>query len=462
MSCTIDPMQGHTVDEEAYEQIIQDVKNVNLDKSAKEVRTELQKVREYIPAVTGKESELLVFRFAKRAQAGQLMATFYSFEWKKFYDLMQSPRENQEFDFILVLRESSTVVHIEVASGGTCQNIKNKCKQLKKARDFMQDVFDHLGIGTESGWHWKPYVAVAQAQNKADIAGLLKESEGDIARIEKHVLTRAELISPLQDVLALPTDRPSCMASYVRLVSSLAAAWHLARCKSNNLGGLRFHLADLLEEASSRLAGTATNQPGFNVDEPVPDKPVSWRDMHHQPLAGFRGIMFWNRQQVQLVHDDNVQFKRISGSYGSGKTLLLVFKAISKAKDPCNGKIVFISALRLHGIQDILYYVFEEKIRQDLASQNVIFYSLTDIQEAMGQECKQYKNNRPLCNLLLLFIKELLKRRVKHIFIDELPAYIDNQEKLLKISHNSSFYFETMIYLRKNCKNRIYNSIQNC
>ena len=158
----------------------------------------------FLDQVRGKESEFLAFQFAQRSSQKQVLASFHSFERANFYRLMQTPGQidSQEFDLILVVKESKAVVHIEVASGNNCKNIEHKCKHLEKGRKFMTEVFNHLGILEDHAWKWIPFVAVAEAKNKEDIVDIDKCHPQDIECIKKHLLTRDELLQgDLNDVL---------------------------------------------------------------------------------------------------------------------------------------------------------------------------------------------------------------------------------------------------------------------
>ena len=143
----------------------------------------------------------------------------------------------------------------------------------------------------------------------------------------------------------------------------------------------------------------------------------------------------------------------IAGAWGTGKTLLLAYKAIKLSSE--GRKVVFISNLDSghYAVTTSIHYVFETKIRMDFESnENISFFTMKDIikylnrQNSGSQRSERsllpcirinVKNRTDQCKvqdkhsgcILIRFIKELLRTRTYHILIDELT--IDNQTSML-------------------------------
>ena len=66
----------------------------------------------------------------------------------------------------------------------------------------------------------------------------------------------------------------------------LAASYHATGVKKGSIGEVQFEIRSLVLEASSKLAGEAQIQAGFDVSEEIKDT-VSFADLKYEPLAGF-------------------------------------------------------------------------------------------------------------------------------------------------------------------------------
>ena len=79
---------------------------------------------------------------------------------------------------------------------------------------------------------------------------------------------------------------------------SLLAASKASAVKCST--GVQFEIRNLVLEASSKLAGKAQIQAGFDPSEEIKDT-FSFTELKNEPLAGFKGLMFWNREQVEIL-----------------------------------------------------------------------------------------------------------------------------------------------------------------
>ena len=175
------------------------------------------------------------------------------------------------------------------------------------------------------------------------------------------------------------------VSSYIKIVSLLATSYHATPVKKDGLGGVQFDIRNLVLEASSKLVGKAQIQAGFDASEEIKNT-VTFTDLKNEPLAGFRGFMFWNKQQVEILmnmekHEYEGTPCVIAGPYGTGKTLLLAFKAIKLSSE--KKKVVYISNLDSRENEVIRkHFVFEERIKMDFSNiSNISVYTMKDIFE---------------------------------------------------------------------------------
>ena len=394
----------------------------------------------------GAVSEIEVFKFANKSEDKLLMATFWSFNQSCLQKLIPTEelKNNQEMDVIIILAKQRKFIIIEVKSDQSGNVPSKALKTLKSAETFAHQVFNILGVQESENWEYIPLVALPNVASRDK----LKQSQQD------HILTKTELESDLSKVFQLNEDEYEDVSTYKKLLSFLAASYHATSVKKGSMGGVQFEFKNLVLEASYKLAGKAQIQAGFDVSDEVKD-PVSFTDLQYEPLAGFRGFMFWNKQQIDLLKVMEEHGKHgtpcvIAGVYGTGKTLLLAYKAIKLSKE--NKKVVFISNLDwTENKVDTRHYVFEEKMRIDLLdfNSNILFYTMKDIINDLKKGTQGFGAVKVfssslfgalLCtrkySILLQFIRNLIRTGTYHILIDEVEYSPSLLEELQEVRLN--------------------------
>ena len=159
--------------------------------------------------------------------------------------------------------------------------------------------------------------------------------------------------------------------------------------------------------------------------------------------------MFWNKQQMDILLNIEKHERKgtpciIAGAWGTGKTLLLAYKAFKLSSE--GRKVVFISSLDSE-IDKVTqkHYVFEEKIRMDFESnKNIKFYTMKDIVKYIEEQYTGNQRSDPgllqcvttttdQCDqcevqdhhndcMLIHFVKERVRTGTYHILIDELEV----------------------------------------
>ena len=338
--------------------------------------TEMGNLRNQRTHMKGAEAEIKVVDFVNKSKDEVLMATFWSYNQSSLQKLMGTQQRNQEMDVIILLAKQRKFIVIEVKSDHSGRVPSNALTTLEKAKTFADQVFKILGIRLLEHWEFLPLVALPNVKHR-DMIEVKDRSH------LKYILTETELKSDLLNVMQIKRDEYEDVSSYKQILSLLAASYHSTTVKKGSIGGVQFEIRNLALEANRKLVGEEQLQAGFDGRERIKDT-VSLTDLKNEPLAGFKGFMFWNRKQMDILLNMKMHEKEglpcfIAGAWGTGKTLLLAYKAITLSSE--GKKVVFISNLDCR--QYVItrkHYVFEEKIRIDFESnENISFYTMKDI-----------------------------------------------------------------------------------
>ena len=368
----------------------------------------------------GKVSEIEVFNFAKKCENKLLMAVFWSFDQSCLHRLIGTEKTNQEMDIIILLAKQRKFIVIEVKSDHSRRVPSNALTTLKHAKTFADKLFNILGIKESEQWEYIPFVALPNVESRDRLHHRYHSHL-------HHILTQTELKTDLLRLIKLNEDEYDDVSSYKTILSLLAASYHANAVKKNGFGGIQFTTRNLVLEASRKLVGEAQIQAGFDASDKLKDK-VSFTDLKNTPLAGFKGFMFWNKEQIEILMNIEKHEKAgrpcvIAGPWGTGKTLLLAYTAIKLSSE--DKKVVFISNLDSKGNMVIAkHFVFEEKVRMDFElNTNISFLTMKDIikdiaEQNLSKEC-----------ILLQFIRKRVEAGSCHIIIDELD--VDSNPSLL-------------------------------
>ena len=365
----------------------------------------------------GAVSEIEVFNWAKKCEDKLLMAIFWSFEQSNLQKLLGTKQENQELDVIVLLAKQRKCIIIEVKSDHSGKVPSNALTTLKQSKIFTNNLFNILGIKESENWEYIPLVALPNVESRDKLD---KEYRTVYHKELDHILTKAELKTDLLQVIHLKENEYKDVSSYKTILSFLAASYHANAVKKDGIGVLQFDVKNLVLEASSKLVGPPQIQAGFEAVEKMEDN-VTLSDLKNQPLAGFKGLMFWNKKQVEILmkmdkHEEEGTPCIIGGVWGTGKTLLLAYKAIKLSSE--NKKVVFISNLDSKWNKVITKnLVFEEKVRMNFKlNTNISFLTMKDI---VNDSEEQNPNSD---SILLQFIRKLVENGSHHVIIDELDV----------------------------------------
>ena len=379
----------------------------------------------------GAVSEIEVFNWAKKCEDKLLMAIFWSFEQSNLQKLLGTKQENQELDVIVLLAKQRKCIIIEVKSDHSGKVPSNALTTLKQSKIFTNNLFNILGIKESENWEYIPLVALPNVESRDKLD---KEYRTVYHKELDHILTKAELKTDLLQVIHLKENEYKDVSSYKTILSFLAASYHANAVKKDGIGVLQFDVKNLVLEASSKLVGPPQIQAGFEAREKMEDN-VTLSDLKNQPLAGFKGLMFWNKKQVEILmkmdkHEVEGTPCIIAGVWGTGKTLLLAYKAIKLSRE--NKKVVFISNLDSEENKVITQnFIFEEKIRMDFESNaNISFFTMKDIIKDLEDLEEQSLSSE---STLLQYIRKLVMIGYYHIIIDELYVTFNKYSLLAEL-----------------------------
>ena len=333
-------------------------------------------------------------------------------------------QRNQEMDVILLAKQKKFIV-IEVKSGHSDRVIPDALSTLKQAKTFADYIFKIIGIPWLECWEYIPLVALPNVESRD--------------KIHKKYCSQLEYQTELKTDLAevIQLDEPGTTDGvYNSILQLLAASYHVADCKNDDIEGLKFMVKNLALGASTKLTGKSVIQPGFDPGEEIQDT-VSLGNLKFAPLAGFKGIMFWNKQQLEILMNMEKQEKEgtpfiIAGAWGTGKTLLLVYKVVNLSRWYGKESVVFISNLdSSKNAVDPRHFVFEESLKLYLSERNILFLTMKDV---INKTEEPHQNSK---SLLLHFIRQLAKDGIRHILIDELSCNPSLLAELHEIKLNS-------------------------
>ena len=243
--------------------------------------------------IKGAEAEINVFNFVNKSKDEVLMATFWSFNQSCLQKLMGTRQRNQELDVIVLLAKQRKFIVIEVKSDHSGRVPSNALTTLENAKTFADQVFNILGITMLEPWEYIPLVALPNVKSRDQL-------DGKYSSHLEFILTQTELKSDLLNVMQIKRDEYEDVSSYKQILSLLAASYYATAVKKGGTRGVQFEINNLVLEASRKLAGKAQIQAGFDPSEEMIDT-VSFTDLKNQPFAGFKGFMFWNRKQMDLL-----------------------------------------------------------------------------------------------------------------------------------------------------------------
>ena len=397
----------------------------------------------------GSTSELKVWNYVTNSEAinKTLVTMLLSYKIKNFNLFLNHAHYEgeQEFDIILILPEYKRFVMFEVKSFQETKTLKKPQAQLEKGNQFYEKVIGYLGRETFQSWEFIPVIALPNASSLDRV-----KCKG----YKEIVITQEEMRSDILDVLKLSKVDTADFSEYENLAKLLVASKHFVKVKEEN-GTINLELNMI-------SATEATHRKQFGVGaEPVTvgttdiskltqDLEVKFTSLEKKPFASLESIIFWNREQLDFLHNNHPKIL-ISGSYGTGKTLLLMAKMDMLLRD--GFKVAFISfiskAFTKFGYMNSIPYqtnkelesknfIFNERIKNICKDRNVDFFCPTDIDALKQILIRRKKTFFVMDEVRSDFIKDLasnLEQAVIAMHIDKGDATFsieENRQKFMK------------------------------
>ena len=274
------PTQALVLTDDELNKVAHSLDSKESNKLKKFMKTQVQK---------GAVSEFEVFNWAKKCENKLLMAVIWSFDQSCSQKLMGTEQRNQEMDVIILLAKQRKFIIIEVTSDNYGKVPSNALKTLTNAKIFADQLFNIVGILESENWEYISFVALPNVKSRDKLH--------QKAQLH-HILTQAELKTDLLKVINLNEGGYEDVSSYKTILSLLAASY--AGAVKTSSTSVQFKMKNLVLEASRKLAGKAQIQAGFDPSEEIKDT-FSFTELKNEPLAGFKGLMFWNREQVEIL-----------------------------------------------------------------------------------------------------------------------------------------------------------------
>ena len=121
---------------------------------------------------TGFDAEYDVWKYLQRNSktTTALLQNYHVKMFRQFTsteNLVSQVEDNQEFDFFYIFAEHKKFVHIEVKAGN--KGGKGWVEQLKKGKEFYDEVLDAMGVDEYKDWEYIPVGAFPMADNQTKV-----------------------------------------------------------------------------------------------------------------------------------------------------------------------------------------------------------------------------------------------------------------------------------------------------
>jgi len=326
--------------------------------------------------------------------------------------------KHAEFDHILVDKESSTFLHVEVKTypQKNEQITKDGLKRVldsAKEQHLQGDALFNNVLGPAAklspGWTKMNLLAFPSIPNRDVFKNKDFVEEPISDDFLKYILTKADLerendqwLSDLQ--LGTTT---AAKDEYERLLAIIIGSSHVS------YNSQVFDYQKETRDAFERVAGDAVGISG--LPNALPDD-LDLKGLQKKPLGHVQNIIFWNDEQMQLLDDlKKTKSLILCGDYGGGKTSVMVSAAQKAALD--GSKVFVVTTTSFEETIDtgyILDVAMKEKFRE---TNNVEVVSLMEIRKQLNLGF-----NSSVTDLIRKFMQQNGDKENVKVYFDEFPV----------------------------------------
>ena len=359
--------------------------------------------------------------------------------------IMDCLKANQEFDFLLAQKSTSTVFHFETKSYPHKGKIDPKGlrkawtdgrKQLKAGDTFFEEVLQPVAK-LSSTWKKLNLLCFPEIPNRDTFKGNVDTEE------LKLILTREELeTNTWLNELNLE-ENPSQDAEYLQLISLLIGSEHLSF--ENQV----FDYSEDRRSITTRIVGQIhegeiVGLPG-RVPPNVDQDGIRFEDLKGKGLGHISSILFWNKDQRELLRSKESLI--ICGDYGGGKTSILVAAAREQSISP-SVEVFFIPATAFEQFyRDNNFkgqeYVLDQALEERFRDSNVKIATIEMMRRTLGErqvasQIDSYgREQDSYHHLLREFVQKVGGKNVK-FYIDEFPLKNADRDNIFQSSRNQN------------------------
>merc|ERR1712172_291617 len=329
--------------------------------------------------------------------------------------------KHAEFDHVLVDKESSTFIHVEVKTYP--QNEQITKEGLKRVLDCAKEqhvqgdaLFNNVlgpAARLSPGWTKINLLAFPSVPNRE----VFKDTNFVDAPIAddflRYILTKEEL--ELEDDQWLADvqlgTKTAATDEYERLLAIIIGSSHVSY--SSQVFDYQKEIRDVL----GRLIGDANGITGIPL--PLPDQ-LDAQGLQKKPLGHIQNIIFWNGEQMELLNDlKNTKSLVLCGDYGGGKTSVMVSAAQKAALD--GFKVFVITTTSFEETVDtgyILDVAMKEKFREmNNGNVDIEVVSLMEIRKQL-----KLGFNSSITDLIAKFMQNIGDSEKVKVYFDEFPV----------------------------------------
>ena len=329
-----------------------------------------------------------------------------------------------EFDHILVDKDSSSLIQVEVKTYPlqgviTKEGMKEPFASANTQLGWGDSVFQNIlrpNAQLGSSWTKINIMCFPHVKNRQEFRDHLEEPIE--AEFLKYVLTKEELgnnqwLNDLQlGTLKAPNEE------YERLLAIIIGSAYVG------YNSQIFDYQKEIRKVHERIVGARS---GVTIlPDSLPEQ-FSGSDLQKKPLGHVMNIIFWSEEQMQLLEDLKCPGSLVlCGDYGGGKTSVMVSAAQRAARE--GFKVFVITTTSFEEAVDTSYILdvaMKEKFEKMVWDEEVdlTVTSLMDIHKELGLPF-----NSSASDLITKFMEVVGHREKVKVFFDEFPVTKEDLE----------------------------------
>merc|ERR1719239_860640 len=273
--------------------------------------------------------------------------------------------KHAEFDHVLVDKESSTFLHVEVKTYPqndqiTKEGLKRVLESAKEQHVQGDALFNNVlgpAARLSPGWTKINLLAFPSVPNREVFNDINLVDEPIADDFLRYILTKAELEDDRWLVDLQLGTTTATTDEYERLLAIIIGSSHVGY--SSQVFDYQKEIRDVL----GRLVGDSNGITG--IPNVLPDQ-LDAEGLQKKPLGHIHNIIFWNDEQMELLNDlKNTKSLVLCGDYGGRKTSVMLSAAQKAALD--GFKVFVITTTSFEETVDtgyILDVAMKEKFRE--------------------------------------------------------------------------------------------------